>query len=120
MTVLLIAVAGAFGAAARYLTDGAVRTRWPSVFPWGTLAVNLAGSFLAGMVMAAVRGGDVAPGLATAITVGFCGALTTFSTFSFDTLRLVEQQAVVVAALNGLANIGGSVLFAAAGWALLN
>lgn len=120
MTVLLIALGGALGAPARYLIDQALRARLRSSFPYGTLAVNLVGSLLAGMVLAAAGNDALSPELASALAVGFCGALTTFSTFSYDTLRLAEQQAYRVAALNVVANLAGSVLAAAAGWTLLS
>jgi CrcB protein len=89
MTVLLVALGAAIGAPLRYLTDRFVRSRSASAFPWGTLAVNMAGSLLLGLLA-----GLPAPGPVTALLgTGFCGALTTYSTFSWDTLTLVRAGA---------------------------
>jgi CrcB protein len=107
VTPLLIALGAAVGAPLRYLTDQAVRLRHGTAFPWGTLTVNVIGSFLLGLVLAAATA--FGPGVVSAIGVGFCGALTTYSTFSHETVRLLEQRAlsraaayVVVSVLAGL------------------
>ncbi|XTZ13125.1 fluoride efflux transporter CrcB [Micromonospora echinospora] len=84
MTVLLIALGAAVGAPLRYLTDWALRARFGSALPWGTLAVNVAGSLLLGVVLAT----PVDPAVAAGLGTGFCGALTTWSTLSYETLRL--------------------------------
>lgn len=102
MTVLLIALGAALGAPLRYLTDRAVQSRHDSVFPWGTFTVNIAGSALLAFLVALPADGAV---LALAGT-GFCGALTTYSTFSYETLRLVEDGAGSLAVLN----IGASIV----------
>lgn len=120
MTVLLVAVGAALGALARHLTQHLVATRRPSTFPWAVLAVNLVGSLLLGAVLAAAQDGGLPDQLATGIGVGFCGALTTYSTFSYDTLRLVEERTYALAVASVLLNVVGSVLAAAAGWALLS
>jgi len=117
--VLLVALGAALGALARHLTQHVVATRRPSTFPWAVLAVNLVGSLLLGAVFAAAQDGGLPEGLATGMGVGFCGALTTYSTFSYDTLRLVEERAYALAATSVVLNVVGSVLAAAAGWALL-
>ena len=117
--MLLVALGAALGALARHLTQHVVATRRPSTFPWAVLAVNLVGSLLLGAVFAAAQDGGLPEGLATGMGVGFCGALTTYSTFSYDTLRLVEERAYALAATSVVLNVVGSVLAAAAGWALL-
>jgi CrcB protein len=120
----LCVVAGALvGAPARYATDvlvhRALARRWPDErFPYGTLAVNLAGSFVLGLVAAQVAGG--APGwLLTAVGTGFCGALTTFSSFGYQTLNLLAEGDDWSGAL---LNVGLSVTLGfaacAGGWAL--
>ncbi|MGW0911626.1 fluoride efflux transporter CrcB [Streptomyces sp. NPDC002784] len=98
----LLVVAGAMvGAPLRYLTDRAVRSRHDSVFPWGTLAVNITGCLALGLLT-----GATSPHLQLLLGTGLCGALTTYSTFSYDTLRLTETGA----GLYALGNIAGSVV----------
>jgi CrcB protein len=118
MTYLGVAVAGALGAVVRYLVDRAVQRRSYAVFPFGTLIVNVSGSFLAGLVLGLVLYHGLASAPATVIVIGFLGAYTTLSTFSFESVRLVESGAVLL----GLANVVGSIvaglLAAGAGLAL--
>ncbi len=113
MTALLVALGAAIGAPLRYLVDQAVSRRHDSVFPWGTFVVNVAGSFLLGLLAAlGLRAG--APVLALAGT-GFCGALTTYSTFGYETIRLLQERARLVAVLNVLVSIGTGLGAAALG-----
>jgi fluoride exporter len=116
VTVLLIALGAALGAPARYLTDRAVQARHDSVFPWGTLTVNVVGSFVLGLVTAAAAGGAVGSGVTAAVGTGFCGALTTYSTFGYETLRLTEDRAGFEAALNVVASLAAGLAAAALGW----
>jgi CrcB protein len=101
VTVLLIALGAALGAPLRYLTDRAVQARHDSVFPWGTLTVNVAGSLLLGVVVAL----PAAPALTALVGTGFCGALTTWSTFSYETLRLAREGARFHALANVLTSV---------------
>ena len=112
MTVLLVIVGAMVGAPLRYLTDRAVQSRHDSVFPWGTLAVNLSGCLVLGALAGA--GTALPTPLLTLLGTGFCGALTTYSTFSYETVRLVEQRAYFYAAANVLVS-----LFAGLGAVLL-
>jgi CrcB protein len=113
MTLLLVLLGGAVGAPLRYLADAWVSRRVVADVPWGTLAVNVAGSFVLGVLAAA------APAwLLTLGGVGLCGALTTFSTFSFESVRLLEQGRTGWAVLNVLASVGGALVAVAAGHAL--
>ncbi|TQF73255.1 fluoride efflux transporter CrcB [Rhodococcus spelaei] len=121
MTVLLVLVGGAVGAPARFLLDRTVQSRHDSEFPWGTLAVNVIGS----LILGALVGGASAHGgaLMTLVGTGFCGALTTFSTFSYETLRLLEDRARLYAfanvAVTLVAGIGAAFLGFAAAHAVL-
>jgi CrcB protein len=113
VTVLLVALGAAVGAPLRYLVDRFIQARHDSVFPWGTLVVNVTGSFLLGALAGAVRG----PWLAL-LGTGFCGALTTYSTFGFETVRLVQQRTTGYALLNVLASVGAGLAAALGGAAL--
>jgi CrcB protein len=111
MTVLLVLLGGAVGAPARYLTDQAVQRRHGTVFPWGTWTVNVAGSFVLGLV--------VASGPAWLVTLagtGFCGALTTFSTFGYETVRLAEEGESGSALANVVGSLATGLVAAALGW----
>ena len=116
MTVLWVALGAAIGAPARYLTDRAVQSRHDGVFPWGTLAVNLAGSFVLGLLTA--LGARLSPAVAAAVGVGFCGALTTYSTVSYEVLRLLEDGARRHAVADVVASLLGGLAAVALGWTL--
>lgn len=105
MTVVLIAVGAAVGAPLRYLADRFVQSRHDSVFPWGTFMVNITGSALAGLLV----GLSASHAVEAAVGLGFCGALTTYSTFSYETLRLLDDRAHVQAFANVTASIVGGV-----------
>lgn len=117
MTALLVVLGAVVGAPLRYLTDLLVQSRHDTVFPWGTLTVNAAGSLLLGCVAGAVSGGAPAWVL-TLVGTGFCGALTTFSTFGYETLRLVEEGSLLEAVLNATASLLIGFVACAGGWVL--
>ncbi|MDQ0792653.1 protein CrcB [Streptomyces sp. B1I3] len=94
--LLLVVAGGAVGAVLRYLTDRAVQTRHDTVFPWGTFTVNVVGSLSLGLLTGAVAAGAAGHSLQLLLGVGLCGALTTYSTFSYETLRLAESGAQVL------------------------
>jgi fluoride exporter len=106
VTWVLVCAGGALGAVLRYLADRAVQRRHDALFPWGTFAVNVAGSLTLGLLLGAARARDVPAGLLLGLGTGFCGALTTYSTFAFETARLSRDGARLLAA----ANAGASVL----------
>lgn len=120
---LLVAGGAAVGAPLRYLTDRAVQARLGTAFPWGTLTVNVAGSLVLGLLAGATldAGGSTAGAsdLRLLIGTGFCGALTTYSTLSYETVRLAGQGARLLAAANMvvtvLAGLGAVVLGYAVG-----
>ncbi|MGH3647840.1 MAG: fluoride efflux transporter CrcB [Micromonosporaceae bacterium] len=113
MTLLLVMLGGAVGAPLRYLTDRALSARFDPVFPWGTFAVNLVGSLLLGLVTGAASAlpGWVSPLVGT----GFAGALTTYSTFGYETVRLLQDGARGYSLANVAANVTASVAAAATG-----
>ena len=119
MTVVLVLVGGAVGAPLRYLTDLVVQSRHDSVLPWGTLTVNVSGSFVLAATAAAVSAGGAPTWVLTLVGTGFCGALTTFSTFGFETVRLVEDGSWLEALANVALSLVAGLAACAAGWALV-
>ncbi|MGN6677759.1 MAG: fluoride efflux transporter FluC [Streptosporangiaceae bacterium] len=115
MTVVLVILGAAFGAPLRYLTDRLVQRRHDSVFPWGTFVVNVSGSALLGF-LAALPSGHLAPG--TVVGTAFCGAFTTYSTFGYETVRLIEDRWYLFAAMNALMSIVAGLGAAYTGMAL--
>lgn len=105
LTALLVAAGAAVGAPLRYLTDRYIQSRHDSVFPWGTFGVNLAGSALLGFLVALPADGAVR----ALAGIGFCGALTTYSTFSYETLRLLQEGARLMAVANVVASVAGGL-----------
>ena len=118
MSLLLVITGAAIGAPLRYLGDRAVQARHDSVFPWGTFAVNVLGSLILGLVSGAVTAGGASPQVHLAVGTGFCGALTTYSTFSYETLRLLEGDARFLAGANVVASIIAAVSAAFLGVAI--
>jgi CrcB protein len=102
-TAAAIAIAGALGALSRYGVGGFVSRRATGAFPWGTFVINITGAFALGLVFTlATERWSVAPWLRSALTIGFLGAYTTFSTLSFETYRLAADRALGLAAANML------------------
>ena len=109
MTVVLVALGAAVGAPLRYLVDRAVQARHDSVFPWGTFVVNVVGSLVLG-VLAGGSSAHGVPGSVTALLgMGLCGALTTYSTFGYETVRLLEERAGLYALLNAVASVAAGL-----------
>jgi CrcB protein len=110
---LWICLAGAAGTGARYLVALWAARRFGSAFPYGTLIVNLVGCFAIAAVMHAALALSWSPTVRSAIAIGFIGGLTTYSSFNYETTRLLEEGALGPAALNAVATILGAF---AAGW----
>lgn len=106
---VLVCLGAAIGAPARYLTDRAVQRRHDTAVPWGTLTVNVVGSFVLGTVMGLGESHHVPAGVVLAIGTGFCGALTTYSTFGYETLRLVETGSRFYALANVVISLAGGL-----------
>jgi CrcB protein len=95
---------GAVGAPARYLLDGYVQARTRGAYPWGTLVVNAIGCLALGVLTGLALDHGLSPTVKRALGSGFCGAFTTFSTFTYETVRLAEEGAGREAAWNVAAN----------------
>ncbi|PZT70113.1 fluoride efflux transporter CrcB [Streptomyces sp. SW4] len=115
MNWLLVVAGGMTGAPLRYLADRAVQSRHGSAFPWGTFAVNAAGSLVLGLLTGAALGSAAGSRLMLLLGTGLCGALTTYSTFSYETLRLAESNARRLAVLNVVLSVAVAVGAACAG-----
>ena len=115
MKVFLVGVAGAAGALTRYAIATAVGVR---AFPWATLAINLTGSFVLGLLLTAGIQRGWPENAVIPLAVGFLGAYTTFSTFSYETFTLGRADRVVTAAVYVAVSVAGGVLAALAGYLL--
>ncbi len=110
--VLLIAGFGALGCVTRYFMSGCVYNILGRSFPYGTLAVNIVGAFIIGLIMEmGMRSTLIPANLRTGLTVGFLGGLTTFSTFSYETFRLLEEGEFLIASANVLLSVLTCLLF---------
>ncbi|MEV6737099.1 fluoride efflux transporter CrcB [Streptomyces sp. NPDC051104] len=118
MNWLLVILGAVVGAPLRYLTDRAVQLKHDTVFPWGTLVVNVTGCLVLGLLTGAAAAGHASPHLQLLLGTGLCGALTTYSTFSYETLRLTETGAGFCAALNVVASVTAGLGAAFAGVSL--
>jgi CrcB protein len=116
VTVLLVLLGGAVGAPVRYLSDLAVQRRHGGPFPWGTLTVNVVGSLVLGVTAGAVSAGGGPAWVLTLVGTGFCGALTTFSTFGFETVRLVQERCARAAIGSVTLSVTAGLAACALGW----
>ena len=113
MIPLLVIVGAAVGAPLRYATDRIVQSQHDTGFPWGTFTVNVGGSFVLGVVVAGAP-----PAVVALVGTGFCGALTTYSTFGYETVQLATGNklfAVFNALGSVLAGLGAAGLGLAIG-----
>jgi fluoride exporter len=114
VTALLVMAGAVVGAPLRYLADNAIGKRWRTAFPWGIVLVNVAGCGVLGFL----AGWPAAPGVMALAGTGFCGTLTTYSTFSYETVRLARTGARGAALANVAVSLGGGLAAAYAGLAL--
>ena len=118
LTIVLLALAGGLGAGTRFVVDGLVRSRLRTALPVGTMAINITGSFLLGLVAGAVIVHAAPMELQAIAGTGFLGGYTTFSTASFETVRLIQSRRTGLALLHGIGTAVASVGAAAGGLAL--
>ncbi|ONF64122.1 fluoride efflux transporter CrcB [Amycolatopsis keratiniphila] len=123
MTVLFVALGGGLGAILRFLTDRRVQAWRKPAFPWGTLTVNVVGSAILGVLTGWALHGGQPDAVRALLAVGFCGGLTTFSTFGYETLLLftgkTRARAVLYVGVTMAAGIGAAaigLLIASAIW----
>ena len=119
MIALLTLVAGAVGALARFVVDALIKQRWRSPFPLATAIINVTGSLLLGMLAGVVLFHGQSSAWQTVVGTGFCGGYTTFSTASFETVRLLQQNRRVLALVNAVGSLVTSVAACAVGLAVV-
>jgi CrcB protein len=127
MKMLLCIVAGGIaGTLARYGMGGLVQRLAGGVFPFGTLSVNLLGSFILGVLWQFVEASSVSPNIRALVGIGFCGAFTTFSTLALETLNLLRDGEWLLGMVNvvasnvlGLVAVYGGMVAVRGLWALL-
>ena len=118
VTALLICIAGGIGAALRFVLDGLIRTRVRSTYPAATTFINLSGSLLLGLLTGFATSQLLPPQWHLVVGTGLLGGYTTFSTASFETVRLLEDHRYVAAALNGLGMLIAGTAAAALGFGI--
>ncbi|MGI8677264.1 MAG: fluoride efflux transporter CrcB [Jatrophihabitans sp.] len=119
MTTVWISLAGGFGAVSRFVVDGLIRQRSSVSFPWATMLINVSGSFLLGVLTGLVLFRGSPTDLQLILGTGYCGGYTTFSTASFETVRLAQRGSAAYALANGLGTLGLAIAAAAAGLAVV-
>lgn len=125
MLLLYIAFASAVGGVSRYLLGGLIQRLSGGTFPMGTLLINITGSFLLGLIYRySADSAAIAPEVRAMLTIGFCGGYTTFSSFSYESIRLIEDgqagRAFVYVALSVLLCLGGTAMGIVAGRELVS
>jgi CrcB protein len=119
ITVLLVFAGGAVGSPLRYLTDRFIQSRHTITFPFGTMVVNLLGCLSLGLIAGGVAHHGWSSHVQALIGTGFCGGLTTFSTFSIETLELLSHRMSARALVYVIASVGPGIALAALGWWLV-
>ncbi len=109
MTFLLVILGAGVGAPVRYLSDRAIQSRHDTVFPWGTFTVNVSACLVLGVVTGAVVAGAAPHSLQILLGTGLCGALSTYSTFSYESMRLAEQGSRFFATANIVVSVGAGL-----------
>lgn len=115
--VLWVGLGGFVGANARYLLGGWIAARFGAAFPYGTFLINSTGSFILGLIMGTLEGHVLSPAVRLALAIGFVGAYTTFSTWTYETIRLIENGSLLPATLNVVGSLLIGLLAAVGGLA---
>lgn len=118
-TFFAIGFGGFLGAVARAYLTGLANKNIPHDLPFGTLSVNLLGSFILGLFFAYSTTISLSPSLKSFVSTGFLGALTTYSTFAYETFFLLQSGNILLALSNASLNLGGTILSVAAGFTLV-
>jgi fluoride exporter len=117
--IWLIGIGGSLGAAARYLLGIFINNNYRSKpFPMGTLIINISGSFLLGLLAKLYSANEISAAVWFFAGVGFCGAYTTFSTFGYETITLIQSNKAVIAGAYVLSSVIVSIVTAAIGFAI--
>lgn len=111
-----LAVAGGLGAAARFALDGVMGSRWRTIFPWATFTINISGSLALGLLTALAAGHLLPQEWALILGTGFLGGYTTFSTTSYETVRLMGEKRYLASLANALGTLAASACAAALGY----
>lgn len=115
---LAVAVVSGLGAVARYVVDQVIQHQHDTVFPWGTLTINVFGSLLLGLVSGLGAHHGLPTGVTVTLAAGFCASFTTWSTFTYETLALAETGSWLEALGNVAASLALGLAAAAAGFGL--
>jgi CrcB protein len=115
LLALAVAVVAGVGAACRYVADQVLSHRHHSVFPWGTVTINVVGSFVLGLTTGLAAHHGLSVTAATIIGSGFCAGFTTFSTWMWETIALTETGALLAAVLNVVGTLAVGLAAAALG-----
>ena len=114
---LWVGLGGFVGANARYWLGGWIMARLGSAFPYGTFVINISGSFVLGLIMGILEGHVLSPVVRLALAIGFVGAYTTFSTWTYETLWLIENGSLLMATMNVVGSLLVGLLAAVGGLA---
>lgn len=112
MIVLWLSLAGGLGALSRFITDGLIRTVVGRQFPWATILINVSGSLVLGILTGLVLYHHGNEDIKLILGTGFCGGYTTFSTASFEAVRLIEKRRFLSSFFHVLANMGLALIAA--------
>ncbi|MHB8319086.1 MAG: fluoride efflux transporter FluC [Acidimicrobiales bacterium] len=116
---IVVGSAGSVGAVTRYLLDGMIQDRTSKTFPYGILVINVVGSFILGAVTEMALKFGLPGSVSAVVGAGFCGALTTWSTASWETVRLAEEGFAAQALMAGVGGLVTSMIAAGVAMALV-